>query len=429
MIKKLNSSTFKKYFFNSSWMLAEQFLRIVSGVFVGIYVARYLGPDSYGILSYLIAVATFLIAISRLGMDAIVVREVVKQEERYEVLTGTAFWLMFVAGVVCTALAVVYFYFSDESDCVKLYACIMSMGCIFTSVYVFDYYFQAKVKAKYSAIIKSIALLVMSLVKLWLIVIQAKLFWFVCAFLADFIILSLFFAIMALRLGILNCLSKFSWHDAKDMLMSAWPLVLGSVAIQIYMRIDQVMIRDILGLREVGIYSAAVRIYEAWVVFLVVITISLLPAIITLKNRNEQLYHNRLSQLLAVVIWSSVLVAVVATFWGEELMVLTFGEDYRESAGVLSIIMWTGVFAGMGTVSARYLNVEKMERKFAVRTVAAAVVNVVLNYLLIPIYGIKGAAISTFMCTFFANYVMDWFDPELKLLLKLKHRAIFRPIG
>lgn len=209
------------------------------------------------------------------------------------------------------------------------------------------------------------------------------------------------------------------------MLRSAWPLVLGAVAIQIYMRIDQVMIRNMLGLHEVGIYSAAVRIYEAWAIVTAIITVSLLPAIVKLKQGNEENYHKRMTQLFRLVIWLSVFAAVAVSLVSEQLMVLAFGEEYRDSAPVVDIIMWTAVFAAMGSVSARYFNVEKMERKFALRTALAAVLNIGLNFLLIPIYGIKGAAIATLSCTFFANYMMDWFDRDLKLLLRIKHKAMF----
>lgn len=214
------------------------------------------------------------------------------------------------------------------------------------------------------------------------------------------------------------------------MLKSAWPLVLGAIAIQIYMRIDQVMIRSMLGLHEVGIYSAAVRVYESWAIVTAIVTVSLLPAIVKLKQGDEASYHKGLAQLFGLVIWMSVLAAAAVSLLSENLMVIAFGDAYRSAAPVVDIIMWTAVFAAMGSVSARYFNVEKMEKKFALRTALAALVNVGLNFLLIPIYGIEGAAIATLACTFFANYLMDWFDRDLKSLLRIKHRAMFgRSLG
>lgn len=416
---------FRRYFFNSSWMMAEQFLRILSGVFVGIYIARYLGPEDFGVLSYVLAIATFMMAISRLGMDAILVRELVSTPEKEQLLIGTAFWMMVVAALGCYTLVGAVIWNTAELVSVKIYASIIAVSTIFTSCLVVDFYFQSQVKAKYSAVCKSITLLIMSVIKLYLIYIQADLMWFVVAFLMDYAVLGIVFITVAFGGKGCGFLKYFSWPDAKQILRSAWPLVLGAVAIQVYMRIDQIMIRNMLGLHEVGIYSAAVRIYEAWAIVTAIITVSLLPAIVKLKQGNQENYHKRMTQLFRLVIWMSVFAAVAVSLVSEQLMVLAFGEAYRASAPVVDIIMWTAVFAAMGSVSARYFNVEKMEKKFALRTALAALLNVGLNFLLIPIYGIKGAAIATLSCTFFANYMMDWFDRDLKLLLRIKHRAMF----
>lgn len=405
--------------------MAEQFLRILSGVFVGIYIARYLGPEEFGVLSYVLAIATFMIAISRLGMDAILVRELVSTPEKEQLLMGTAFWMMVVAALGCYIFVGAVIWGTAELVSVKIYASIIAVSTIFTSCLVVDFYFQSQVRAKYSAICKSITLLFMSVVKLYLIFIHAELIWFVVAFLMDYAVLGVIFIVVASGGKGCGFLKYFSWLDAKQMLRSAWPMVLGAVAIQVYMRIDQVMIRSMLGLHEVGIYSAAVRIYEAWAIVTAIITVSLLPAIVKLKQGDEDSYYKRLTQLFRLVIWMSVLAAVAVSVVSEHLMVLAFGGEYRESAPVVDIIMWTAVFAAMGSVSARYFNVEKMEKKFAARTALAALLNVCLNFFLIPVYGIKGAAIATLMCTFFANYAMDWFDQDLKSLLRIKHRAIF----
>lgn len=408
--------------------MAEQLLRILSGVFVGIYIARYLGPEEFGVLSYVLAISTFIIAISRLGMDAILVRELVSHPEKKQTLMGTAFWMMFITAIACGSIVTAVVWSIGELPAVKLYASIISISAIFASVLVVDYCFQSEVRANVSAICKSITLLLMSFVKLYLIYIQADLVWFVYAFLMDHAVLAVIFLLAAGQQGRAGFIKCFCWEDAKSMLVSAWPLVLGAVSIQIYMRIDQVMIRNMLGLNDVGLYSAAARIYEAWAIVIGILTVSLLPAIVKLKQGDEKNYHKRMTQLFSLVIWVSVGAALFVSIVSEHLMVFAFGGEYRASAPVVDIIMWTAVFAAMGSVSARYFNVERMERKFAVRTALAAVLNVGLNFMLIPLYGIKGAALSTLICTFFANYLMDWFDKDLITLLNIKHRAIFGPI-
>lgn len=419
------NKSFQLYFRNSSWMLAEQTLRIISGVLVGIYVARYLGPEQFGVLSYALAISAFVLAITRLGMDAILVRELVGKSSDQVELLGTAYWLMSLAAVACYGIAGVSVYYLEGSADVRLYVLIVTASAFFTSFLVVDYYFQSELKAKYSAICKFCALLFMSVFKLGLIFVEAEFLWFVVAALLDNVFVALLFLSMFARLRGFHFLGSFSWSVAGALLKSAWPMVLTAVAALIYMRIDQVMIRNMLGLHEVGIYSAAAKIYESWIVLPYIISVSLLPAIVKLKQGSVADYQRRLTQLFRLVIWMSVLVAIVVSIVSEPLMVIAFGEAYRESASVVSIVMWTSIFASMGAISARYFNVERMEKKIALRTAVAALMNVGLNFVLIPRYGINGAAVATLLCVFFSNYLMDWFDKDLRDLLAIKHRALF----
>ncbi|WP_223533123.1 flippase [Pseudomonas sp. BF-R-30] len=421
----MQNQTVQRYFFNSSWMLAEQILRILSGVFVGIYIARYLGPEQFGMLTYVLAISTFILCVARLGMDAVLIKELVNTPEKNKELMGTAFWLMMLAALTCYIVAALGISLTDEINSVKIYAYIVSASTFFTSFLVVDYFFQSQIKAKYSAICKTLALLCMSIAKLALIFSDAEIFWFAIASLLDHVVLAVFLLFAALRTREINFLGHFNLVDAKLMLKSSWPMVITAVASLVFMRIDQVMIRSMLGLHELGIYSAAVKVYESWIILPYVITISLLPAIVKLKQGDEQNYHRKLCQLFRAVIWLSVVAAFFVSLLSTPIMTIAFGSQYTESASVLSIVMWTAVFASMSSVSARYFNAENMEKKIALRTAIAAAVNIALNLLLIPRYGIEGAAIATFCCIFFTAYLMDWMDKDLRVLLKIKHHAIF----
>lgn len=415
----------KKYFFNSVWMLAEQGLRIFSGVCVGIYIARYLGPEQYGVISYALAISAFGLAVSRLGMDAVLVRELVADKTRTDLLMGTAFWMMVLAGAICYVVMVVAIFFSAEDIQIKVYVYIVASSVFFATSLVADYYFQSCVQAKFSTMCKVGVLAIMSVVKLLLVGFNAGIDSFVIAALFDHVLLAVFLFLALKRRHSLKFLACFSWREAKVMLASSWPMVLTAVASLIYMRIDQLMIRNMLGMYEVGLYSAAVRIYEAWIVLPYIITVSLIPVIVKLKQGSVDTYRLRMVQLFRLVIGVSIFAAVLVSIVGEPLVIIAFGESYRDAAPVLSIVMWSAVFASIGSVSARYFNVERMERKIAFRTVLAAILNILLNLFLIPEYGISGAAFATLICTFIANYLMDWFDKDLAVLLAIKHRAIF----
>lgn len=406
-------------------MLAEQILRIVSGIFVGIYIARHLGPEQFGILSYVLAISAIAMAISRLGMDAVLVRELVSNPQKKEEYLGTAFWLMSGAGVVCYLIIGLTIWASSETDEIKKYALIVATSTAFTSFLSIDYHFQAQLKAKISTICKVLALAAVSIIKITLIYIDASLIWFVIASVLDHILLAIFLIIAMCQSHDLRFIKKYNKDSVLPMLKSAWPIVLSAIAGMILVRIDQVMIRYILDLHQVGIYAAAVKVFEAWIILPYILTVSLLPAIVRLRQGDIDNYHAKMVLFFRLIIWLSLGAAIAATLFSESLMVIAFGESYRESSSVVTIVMWATVFVAMGSLSARYFNVEHMEKKLLVRSIVAAILNIGMNFILIPLYGIEGAAISTLACFFVINYAMDWLDKDLKTLLNIKHQAIF----
>lgn len=425
LLRFADNRGFRQYLLNTSWIAGEQLLRLVAGLFVGIYVARYLGPENFGILSHATAFVALFAAIARLGMDGIMVRELVNGPDQSAQDLGTGFWMMMAASVVSLILTAIIVLLSSEDIETAVYIFIIAAGLLFQPFLVIDYYFQSQVKAKFSSICKTITLGLSSMLKLYLVYEQADLILFVVIILFDQVVLALLLVFAGLMSGGPIFYARFVYGRSKHLLRNAWPLVLTALAITLYMRIDQVMIKHMLGERQVGLYSAAVRIYETWLVIPYVLTVSLLPAILKSKVVSEKLYHTRLVWLFRLVFWLSVVAALIVYAASETLITYTFGPSYLEAASTLNIVMFTAIFAALGSGSARYFVVEKMEKKFAARTAVAAMLNVVLNLLLIPRMGIEGAAVATLFCTFTANYLLDWLDPQLRVLRVIKHRAIF----
>lgn len=428
MIRKLNALRMNKgfmtYYRNTSWMFAEQGLKVVSAVFVGIYIARYLGPEQFGLLSYVIAVVAIFMALSRLGMESILVRELVSHPEEKRYYMGTAFSLMLFAALIGIGLmaGIIFLFESDLQT--KHYIFIISVGLIFQTFLVIDYDFQSRVKAKYSSIAKSIALVLSALIKVFLVLIQADLLLFVIAYAFDHALIALLLIAMYLKKRQPNFLFSFNVQLIKPLLKSAWPMVMSSVAIMLYMRVDQIMIKNMLDSEQLGLYSAMTRIYEGWVMIPVILSVSLLPAIVKSKSLSQAEYEKRLTLLFLFVFWISIVVAVITTLFSEVIIRLTFGVEYMPASSVFVIIMWSASFAALGSVTLRYLVAENMEKKIVIRTVVALVINVLLNIILIPIYGIEGAAIATLVCIITANYLIDYLDRELKQLIRMKNRAI-----
>jgi len=258
------------------------------GLLVGVWVARYLGPKDYGLLSYAQAFVGLFSALATLGLDSIVVRELVKNEDKRDKLLGTAFWLRFIGSFLMIGLIAIVIQFTSSDQYTNILVLIVSGATIFQAFNVIDFYFQAKVLGRYSALATIVSLFISSIVRVILILQKAPLIAFAWMIVFDSVILALGYLYFYLKSTAINRQHfrfKFNKSIAISLLKDSWPLILSSIAITIYMKVDQVMIQSMLGSEAVGQYSAAVRISEAWYFIPMVITSSLFPAIINAKKR------------------------------------------------------------------------------------------------------------------------------------------------
>ena len=408
-------------------MFAEQFMRIIAGLFVGIYVARYLGPEQFGVYSYAVAFVALFGTVAKLGLDSIVVRDLVNHPQERNLYLGTAFWLKLIGAFLTLGLLAAAVQFTGNDATTNLYIFIIASGLIFQSFDVVDFYFQSKVLSKYVSICRLIQLALSSVLKLYFIFIQADLFWFVLVSLIDQISLAITLAFAYWRQKIGSYFGRFDLGTAKALLKSAWPLIFSGIAIGLYMRIDQIMIKEMLGEREVGLYSAAVRLSEAWYFVPVVITTSLFPAILNAKNISSELYNSRLQRLYTFLMWIAVAVAVPMTFISDWLVTLLYGDAFEESGKVLMISIWGGVFVSFGVASGSWFTSENLQRYALYRTLAGAAINVGLNLILIPNYGLVGAAISTIVAQAMATLFFDALTKKTRAVFIMKLKALYFP--
>jgi O-antigen/teichoic acid export membrane protein len=405
-------------------MFGEQILRMVAGLLVGIWVARYLGPGQFGVFSYALAFVAIFGSIAKLGLDSIVVRSLVHEPNKRDVYLGTAFWLK-LAGAFITFGAVAFATLYTTNDhATNLYIFIIASGMIFQSFEVIDFYFQSKVLSKFVSLCKMTQLLLSSLMKIYFVLTGADLFWFVVVSLVDqaTLAVTLYIAYRHQKLG--SFYRHFDLMTAKNLLKDSWPLIFSGLVVMIYMRIDQIMIKEMLGDREVGLYSAAVRLSEVWYFIPMAITSSLFPAIVSAKNVSKELYYTRLQRLYTFMVWMAIGIALPMTFLSEWLVTLLYGEAYREAGQVLMVHIWAGVFVFLGVASSSWLTSENLQQFALYRTLSGAITNVILNLVLIPIYGMVGAAVATIISYMVAGLILDLLHKKTRRMFIMKIDAV-----
>jgi len=192
----------------------------------------------------------------------------------------------------------------------------------------------------------------------------------------------------------------------------------------IFMKIDQVMLGQMIGDSEVGVYSAAVRISEIWYFIPGAIVSSVAPAIYAAKEKSESLYYQRIGQLLSLMTCISLAIALPMSFLSDKIIMVMFGSRYAEAGAILAVHIWTSLFVFMGLATSPWFIAEGLNHVSLGKTLFGAILNIILNLFLIPKYAGLGAAIATIISQAAAAFVCNAFDPRTQKIFKIQVRSL-----
>ncbi|MFE4072838.1 flippase [Peribacillus sp. YIM B13477] len=405
---------------NSGWLVSDKVLTMAIGVFVTAVVARYFGPEQYGQFNYALAFVSLFTAISTLGLETLTVKSIVDKKVNEGVILCTSLLLRVVGGIVLTIMAVIIINIIEPGNTnLQMLVLIMSFTMIVKSFEVIEYWIQASQKSKISSLIRMSVYVVMSVLKVILVVKGGNLAHYALIYTLDAVIVSIALIIAYFQFREEKSAWKYSFSYTKDILSQSWYLILSGLMITIYMRIDQVMLGSMMSSKlEVGIYSAAVRIAEMWYFIPIAIITSFRPVIMKNRNINEEKYLKSLQLLYTIIAWTGIGFGIVTLILSKTLVSVLYGVDYLEAASILSISVWAGTFALLGSVRSIWLISEGLQKYTLIFMGGGAIVNIILNYLFIPYMGGKGAAVATLI----AQAMVAFFIP---LLFKETRNASF----
>lgn len=401
---------------NTGWLFADKVFRMGVGMVITVWMTRYLGPDRFGLLNYAIAFVALFSVMASLGLEGIVIRELVRRPEERQKILGSAMVLKTLGGILTTFFSVVTII-ATRNDATAIMVAVIASATIFQALEVFDFWFQSRLEAKYSVIAKNVAFFLVSALKVVLILKKAPLIAFAVAWTAEFAIASLALAVAFVGTG--NSLGRIRARrrECIHLLGNSWPLMLSTLSVIIYMKIDQVMLGEILGSTAVGIYSAAAKLSEIWYFIPMIVTSSVMPSLIRIRDTDEAFYRRRLQRLFRVLSALALSIAVPMTFLATPLVNLLYGERFAAAGPILAVHIWASIFVFVGVAQSAWDLAENYTRLSLLRTTGGAVVNVILNLFLIPRFGAMGAAVATVI-----SYACSWY---LFNLLSSKTRPIF----
>lgn len=416
---KILLSRYKYYLSNTSWIMAEKFFNLSIAFLVTIFVARYLGPEQFGMLSYAISLVSLFAIVGHMGLSGLVIREIVKKPNEIDTTLGTTFFLKLFGIIIGFALLVLFTFLSEDIGSSEFWILIIvALSVLFQPFSVINFWFSSQVQAKYISLSSVIALLVSSVFKILLIISSVSVVLFAYANLLQSLIVAIFLIYFYKKHATVLIKSwKFSFTRAKELLSQGWMIFLGSIFAIIYLKVDQVMLKWLIGSEEVGVYSVASTLSEGWYFIPIAIVSSLFPKLIKLRETDERQFNKRLQKIFDLLFILAFFVAMLVTLFASPIILLFFGEEYISSATILTIHIWAALFIFMRAAFSKWILIEGALMFSLITQGLGAVANVGLNFLLIPHYEGIGAAYATLISYAMASYI--------SLLLYKKTRPIF----
>lgn len=391
----LGHEGFRRYFANTGWLFLGQIIFLGLSFFIGAWLARYLGPEKYGAVSYVVAFVGLFTFLSTLGVGGVLNRELVKQPEKKNELLGTGLRLHLWGGLVAFLVSTIIALLIGSSFLTKLLIIMYSLHFLLQAPFVVSTYFYSQVQAKQAIKAQLIAALISSILKIIFIILNGDIIWLVAIYTLDTLWQSLFLVYFYKRQGFKIKAWRFQASLARSLWRDSWPLMLSSAAAFIYLRIDQVMVGRIMNEAAVGIYAAGVKLTEVFYFIPGVICGSLFPAIVNARKTNQAIYHSRLKKLYILLGVLGLLIATSVALLSGPIINFVFGADYLPAIPVLQIYIWSSVGLFLGSVVGSQLMAENRTKEIFFINFVAMILNVALNLWLIQKIGLIGAALAT----------------------------------
>ena len=425
LIRKCNLSENKeKIVRNLFWAVLGKTVTLLGSLFVGIIIARYLGPKQYGLMNYVISYVALFQVFALFGLDNIEIRETAGNLEKFHTIVGTAFGIKLILAVITMTAIIVTSYLLEADSDTTILVSIYSFSVILNAFTVIRNYFTAIIQNEYIVKSEITRTLVGAAIKVVLLLQHASLTWFVVAYTFDWFLLGSGYYVSYKK--VVGKISdwKFDWNYACFLLRESFPLLLTSAAVIIYQRIDQVMIGHMIDKESVGYFSVASRIVEILIYVPMILVQTVTPVLVQKRKESESAYKTKAQLFMNVTVWSTFIVAIFTSCIAHWTILLLFGNTYLPAVPVLQVMAFKSVSVALSTTAGHMLIVEGIQRFAIFRDTFGCIVCVMLNYLLLQQYGIIAAAFVAIISNLAAGYLADAFIPAYRHLFVTQTKAL-----
>ena len=421
IITKLKTSLFLK---NTIWNIGGKVMQMVISLVVGMLTARYLGPSNYGIIGYTASYVTLFSAICQLGFNSVAVKEILDHPEKQGEILGSTIFFRVLSSLLSSIGVALLVYFLDEGDplIVKV-AFLQSLSLVFQSFEMIHFWYQSRMETEVSVKVQTFAYLVMAGYKIAILAFGKDVIWFACSTAIEAAVVAVALMWSYRRSKGQKMIASFSCGT--EMLKYSYHFILSGMMVTIYSHMDKIMLEQMLNETAVGYYTAATKVAQMWSFVLTALINSARPLIITARKQSQNLYIKQNKRLYAAILWIGIAVAAVMTVGGKWFILLMYGKEYLPATSSLQISAWYTMFAMLGTARGIWIVCEDKAKYVKYYLGIGAVLNIILNYLLIPAFGPGGAAAATLITQIFTAVLAPALFKETRVYTKYVLQALF----
>lgn len=390
---------------NAMWLIGVKIIQAILSFIIGSITARYLGPSNYGVIGYAQSIVTFVVPVMQLGLAAVIVQEIVCHPEDEGKILGTAHALSFVSAIFCMIGVVSFTLIANAGETETIIVCALySISLLCQSLELIQFWFQAKLYAKYSSVMMFGAYVIVSIYKIFLLVTQKSVYWFTMSYALDYIIIAVGLHLIYYKLG--GRKYSFSKHYARELLSKGKYYIISGLMVTIFAQTDRIMLNLMIGEEATGYYAAAVTCTTvAGFVFAAIID-SVRPTVVENKKKSKEQYEKSVVQMYSAVIYFALAFSIGVFVFAPLIVRIVYGEAYSPTVNVLKVLVWYTTFSYLGSAKDVWILVENKQKYLLVLNAAGAIANVILNFLFIPHWHATGAAIASLITQFFTNVIM-----------------------
>lgn len=424
--KIISNKGIKKYFTNFSWQFGDYIFSLISSFIVGIAVARYLGPESYGIIAFASALLAIAVVIVSLGIDDIIMRDMIDLPKKQGSIQCSALLIKFISAIIVYIIIILYILLNYNGE--KLYVTIIITSAVFFQpLSVYSCIFTIKAQAKYTSIARIISYTISSFLKIIFIVFNANIIYFAVATFLDY-------AFLYILVLLIYKLKKWSLNDwyidikyIKNILKKAIPLFLIVLFFSLYQKISVVMISYIYSDYESGLYNAAIRLTEVWFLVPAIMMSAFYPALVDAKKISDDEYNKTIIHIFNITSFPFSFISLVIMILSPFIINILYGSQYVDSGIVLAITILAVPFISFYIISSKYFIIENKIMHLFFRSLLALMTIAILNYVLGMYYSIKGFSLSLLISAFISFFVVDIFFKGTRNLFFIKLYSFFTP--